>query len=880
MEQVIIAASTHWDREWYRTFPDFQIRLCDLFDRLLTLLESDQAFACYTFDGQSVVLEDYLEIHPENKARVQALTQQGRLVFGPLYNLPDEFLAGGEGLIRNFLLGQEVCKDFGGRLRAGYMPDNFGHIAQLPQILQGVGLDTAFFFRGIHMDTVAHKEFRWASPDGSEVLCEYMPLGYWSLKSWGKLGNPAEEHFRQAYETLRKDSALGIVLLINGSDHLYQDPDFSGMVAKVKETFPSLSIRNGSIADYADLMVQAAKENPALKRVTGELRDFRYGPDPTAVTSTRGSLKRLLFATQAELERYAEPLAVLAGDICDDYTYPQGFFTKCWKQMCVSLGHDGITGCATDEVIRDITTYLRHCGETAARISELALEQIGQAMGLSRPAEGEQHLLIFNPHPFAYTGMIRQTICLERGESLCKEFSLCDLTGQSIPFELTRVWEDVITREFFYHSKEKIYRDCFDVLFAVENLPPLGVRAYRVKKLPHGEKRERELFVRLAPSRPQIENEYFLVRPAQDGSLHVTDKRTGRQWQGLNQYISRGEAGDEYQHVSPLLDRHVFAQMTGCSVVHNSPLSQTLQIRAVLAIPVGATSDLLGRQEQTVPCPIITEVTLCQNQPIVSLRVSIDNPAADQILFARFPVCVSDATDYSYVSFAETKRDQALHAFDPALKSTQSILKPMQGYAGVVGKEDGLHVMAKGIYEYHTKQEGDDLAFYLTLLRSTSYMFHGLPISWLDGQHSTTPIVRTPDAQELGCSVLEYALAFGTETVAPLAQAYLYPPRGYNLPPIPKTASVQTEREGLHWDNDAIGLSALKRHKDGEGVVVRLFNRTGENQPLTLHTPCEIAQAFGCDLLEQPQETLAADMAQLSIELAPHQIKTIWFHWR
>ena len=100
-------------------------------NRIITLLEKDEEFLCYTFDGQSAVLEDYLEIYPENRGRIEKLAAEGRLVFGPLYNLPDEFLSGGEALIRNFLLGDEVCQSVGGKLNAGYVPDNFGHISQL-----------------------------------------------------------------------------------------------------------------------------------------------------------------------------------------------------------------------------------------------------------------------------------------------------------------------------------------------------------------------------------------------------------------------------------------------------------------------------------------------------------------------------------------------------------------------------------------------------------------------------------------------------------------------------------------------------------------------------------------------------------------------------
>ena len=46
MDKILIAASTHWDREWYRTFQEFQIRLCGLMNRLIALLEQDEEFLC------------------------------------------------------------------------------------------------------------------------------------------------------------------------------------------------------------------------------------------------------------------------------------------------------------------------------------------------------------------------------------------------------------------------------------------------------------------------------------------------------------------------------------------------------------------------------------------------------------------------------------------------------------------------------------------------------------------------------------------------------------------------------------------------------------------------------------------------------------------
>src|SRR5262249_58339911 len=118
----------------------FRLRLGAVVDGVLDTLERDGSFTSFTLDGQAIVLEDYLEVRPENEARLRALLAAGRLEAGPSYVLPDEILVGGESLIRNLLLGRRVCRRFGTEpTTAGYEPDSFGHPEQMPPILAGLG---------------------------------------------------------------------------------------------------------------------------------------------------------------------------------------------------------------------------------------------------------------------------------------------------------------------------------------------------------------------------------------------------------------------------------------------------------------------------------------------------------------------------------------------------------------------------------------------------------------------------------------------------------------------------------------------------------------------------------------------------------------------
>ena len=135
-----VVPHTHWDREWYLPFEQFRIYLVQTVDEVLDVLEHDERMR-FTLDGQTVLLEDYLEVRPENEARLDALVRAGRIEIGPSYQLPDEYLVGQESLVRNLLVGRRACKRYGARSEAGYAPDTFGHVAQLPQLFRGFGLD-------------------------------------------------------------------------------------------------------------------------------------------------------------------------------------------------------------------------------------------------------------------------------------------------------------------------------------------------------------------------------------------------------------------------------------------------------------------------------------------------------------------------------------------------------------------------------------------------------------------------------------------------------------------------------------------------------------------------------------------------------------------
>ena len=148
---------THWDREWYSPFQTFRLRLVELLDDLLPRLEADPSYAHFLLDGQMAVVDDYLAIRPEAEERLRRLAASGRVAMGPWYVLMDEFLVSGETIVRDLQLGLDRAARFGGAMSVGYLPDMFGHIAQMPQILRQFGFADAVVWRGVPSDGPAHR---------------------------------------------------------------------------------------------------------------------------------------------------------------------------------------------------------------------------------------------------------------------------------------------------------------------------------------------------------------------------------------------------------------------------------------------------------------------------------------------------------------------------------------------------------------------------------------------------------------------------------------------------------------------------------------------------------------------------------------------------
>jgi alpha-mannosidase len=364
--RYLVVPHTHWDREWYLPFEVFRLRLGAVVDGVLAVLEADDTFTSFTLDGQAIVLEDYVEVRPENEGRLRALLAAGRLEVGPSYVLPDEILVGGESLVRNLLLGRLACRRFGVEpSTAGYLPDSFGHPAQLPQILAGFGIRTFLFSRGLgdELDEVG-VVFRWRAGPAEVVACQMLPhYDNFARLTWY---HDAEQRVRAVVEyfgPLVHRAGGDEILLANGSDHLPVEPELPEILAELEQTFGA-TFRIGRYDEY-----RPAAEG--LPEHEGELVGSRLQNVLRGVNSARIYLKQANERSERRLLSIETAAALRA--LRGGAPYPAADLRLAWRDLLRNQPHDSICGCSCDEVHRDMLVRYEQLERTLDYVEREAL---------------------------------------------------------------------------------------------------------------------------------------------------------------------------------------------------------------------------------------------------------------------------------------------------------------------------------------------------------------------------------------------------------------------------------------------------------------------------------------------------------------------------
>ncbi|MBE7704067.1 MAG: hypothetical protein E7Z89_08485 [Cyanobacteria bacterium SIG28] len=359
-KQVIAYLHSHWDREWYREFEVFRIRLLRVFDSVLTMLEENK-IPCFYFDGQIAALEDYLEIRPEKRNLIKSLIYSKKLFIGPFYCLVDEFLTDRTCFEKNLEIGMKTAIEWGCTDFIGYLADTFGHSENVVDIMREFGIDKCIVWRGCG-DFPA--EFKWCGMDTVNLVRGYFQ-DVFSLKC------PIEEKasiLKKNLDLISEKSGEYMLLPI-GADHLGIPEDIQDQINSINELLKEdYQITLGSPFDYFKNVIDRF-ENFEFNQ---ELRDNSKTFTLQGCYSSRLDLKRYNVECSHRLD-LASRFARFQGK---DYN---NLLEYAYKLLLQNQAHDSICGCSTDEVHKEnVIRYKKILQIADTIIEELKTEGLFQ----------------------------------------------------------------------------------------------------------------------------------------------------------------------------------------------------------------------------------------------------------------------------------------------------------------------------------------------------------------------------------------------------------------------------------------------------------------------------------------------------------------------
>ncbi|MDO7908178.1 alpha-mannosidase [Paenibacillus sp. JX-17] len=883
-----VISHTHWDREWYLPYEKHHMRLVSLMDTLLDTLERDQDYRSFYLDGQTIILEDYLQVRPDQQKRLEQYIREGRIIIGPWYILQDAFLTSGEANIRNMQIGHRDAARYGIPAKIGYFPDTFGLVGQIPQLMVQSGINNVFFGRGVKPtgfnNTVADggyessfSEMIWRGPDGSEVLGIL-------FANWYSNGNevPVEEQEARSFwdrklSDAEKYAATNELLYMNGCDHQPIQRDLAEALRTAGKLHPEVQFIHSNFPDYLEALAQQL-QGKELSSVQGELRSQRTDGWGTLVNtaSARVYLKQMNQRGQALLEKVAEPLAAAAHLL--GQRYPHHLFTYAWKTLMQNHPHDSICGCSVDEVHREMVTRFdksRHVAETLVEESSRAIADAVDTSVFAGYGEEALPVIVFNTTGWVRSGTVSIDIDVERhyfrdGRPLDEIAGLVeavDVSGRilvdSDGRRLACGVEDLGT-QFGYDLPDDRFRQPYmcrrvRLTFEVEQIPALGMALYAWVREKHGKPQALPAAAAgsLLKNQRTLENEWLQIEVADDGSFTLLDKKTGQLYRDLGIYEDTGDIGNEYMYRQPdgeqaLTTRGLAAEI---QVLEATPYRAALQIKHRWEVPCSADEVLEREQRELVWYPhrkaqrsnelvtldITTVISLSRSSAGVELDITMNNTAKDHRLRVLFPTDLEADVHQADSMFEIVDRDQT-----PAPEwENPSNTQHQQAFVDVSGANAGLTVANRGLQEYEILRDGRNTVA-VTLLRSVGEL----------GDWGWFP---TPEAQCLGRQTANLKLIpHSGDGIASgsYADAYQYQVPWTVRQTDVHSGSVQPNYIPLQWEAPGLAFSSLKVNEKTGDLMIRWFNMTREQTLLKLVSERPVEQVYRSTILEERgQET-------------------------
>lgn len=845
-----IISHSHWDREWYLPYERHHMLQVEFMDTLLDTIKKDENFKSFHLDGQTIMIEDYLQVRPERKEELLQYIKEGRIHVGPWYILQDEWLTSSEANIRNLQVGMRDANLYGNVSKVGYFPDSFGNMGQAPQILSNAGIKSAAFGRGVKPTGFnnevtegsnfesQYSEMYWEAPDGSRVLGVLFANWYCNGMEVPTDEEEAKKYWEQRLKDAEKFASTDDLLFMNGCDHQPVQTDLSKALEVAAKNFPEVEFIHSNFMDYVADVEKNLRDDLAV--VKGELRsqqtDGWYTLANTA--SARIYIKQMNARCEMLFEKVAEPIAAMA--YAKGMEYPFAQFLYGWKLLMQNHPHDSICGCSVDEVHREMVTRFEKAEQVALYIIDICLEYVSNHMNkeaVTNKSEGAVPFFVANPTGYVKNGVVELDVpvakfyfrdaplneCIENSKKYEQKFKVVDAKGNTVPATVT-----LQQHSFGYDLPKDKFRQPFmqkkaHITMEVKDFKPFMVEGYSL--IPCEEEGKTGS---LLTSENTMENKYLKATVNENGSITVTHKGSNRTYEELNVFEDMIDAGNEYIFFAPsdataITTKDTKAKLT---VVEDLEVRAKIKAEVELMIPKSADEQLdreiadlvefkhrkAGRSTELVPMTIATTYTLEREGGLVKVETTFDSQAMDHRVRALFPTDIQTDVHFADSIFEVAKRDNV-----PSKEwENPSNTAHQQVFVNVQDETVGLTIATMGLNEYEVLPK-DKNAIAVTIHRGVREL----------GDWGIFP---TPEAQCLGKHTVEYAIIphGKDEAYASYKEAYAFQTvfisgevNGTN---VAKEQEFVSGEQFMKVESDAVAWTSLKVSEDTKEVVARFYN--------------------------------------------------------
>src|SRR5665647_1118822 len=850
-----VVGHAHMDMCWLWGYSE-TMKMC--LDNLRQTVAFMDEFPDYKMIQSQAAIFNFVEKEdPRLFELVKKYVKEGRLELGGgMWTESDQNLTSGEGLVRAFLLGQGYFESrFGKMARVGWLPDDFGHVSQMPQLLKQAGCDYFYF----HRCKPYLGNFWWVGPDSSRVLAN-------GNNDYHNVGVYDSELFIDSLR-LYKNNQNRLLFPLGQGDHGGGPTRKNiNMIHQFDKDINFPSIKFSTATEFFE---KSAKSMKNLPTHYGEMQFIFEGCYTTVaeIKELNRACENTLFSAE-----FFNSLRWLQGD-----KYPSDELHNVWETVAFNQFHDILPGSAINEANKESISRYADALQKAKRLRDHGFLKMADEV-IFKTNMG-QPIVAYNLQPTRRKALVEANVYSHEVPSTIQSNFWGDFYGSkniipvnvgqgNIPTVLVRDGTGKVYPAQITWSKWTPPGYTSKVQFVADEMPSCGYKTFYVDMTKPGISNDS---IKVIDN--TFETDYYKVKfDISTGNItSLWDKNTGmecvkagEQLNRLKVYMEDKSGGAKAWVIYPIVKQVEVTDVESVKVVEKGPVRFCIE-----AVKKWGKSKFIVRTYLYKSYPRITYDV--ETHWLETGSFTEDSP----MLRATFPLAVKQPRLFCQTPFDVVERpademvngkpydDRMIYRceVDGSRKDHDDGREvPAQKWVDVNNGSFGVALLNNSKYG-HSYHNGE---LRLTLLRSAGY-----PDIYPNLGKFNISYALYPHAGDWKNGVWEEGDDFNIPV-------YAAEPPSLSLP---KDYAIRPEEDSFFSrTGEGLVLSSIKKAELNDELIIRIAELGGKEVDATLSFPFIIKSARRLSIIELPLQNTASPIVQgktLSVKVRSHEIVTL-----